>query len=237
MKKLTLILFAFLGLSIISSCRNTIEGSGYYVTETRALGEINAVTISGDFDVVLHKDSVSSVRIYAEDNIVPEIVTELNSNNSLSIYYRDYRSKYDHGRVDIYVPVKNLRAVDLQSSGSIHGTPVLFASEVKLNISGSGEVKLPVNTEKIYSNMSGSGLMELWGTATNTDQSISSSGKIRSFGLVSKDVKVSISGSGTCEVNATQTLDATISGSGNIIYMGNPQVTTHISGSGKVKKY
>ncbi|MCO4291965.1 DUF2807 domain-containing protein [Solitalea sp. MAHUQ-68] len=219
-----------------TSCRNTIEGSGNYKTEERAIGEINAVESSGEFTIILHKDSISSVRIYAEDNIIPELTTQLKGNKTLSIYYRDHRTKYVHGKVEIYVPVKNLNSVDLSGSGSIKNTNNTVSENLKLNISGSGTINMVIVGQNLTSSLSGSGLIQLQGSVINNNQTISGSGKIKSFGLTSENAKVNISGSGDSEVNVSKTLDATISGSGNVIYMGTPVVNVNISGSGKVRK-
>ncbi len=64
--------------------------------------------------------------------------------------------------------------------------------------------------------------------------SISGSGNIRSFALISNNSSVNISGSGDADVFVNQHLDADISGSGKIRYQGNATVSTSISGSGNV---
>ncbi|MNE93141.1 hypothetical protein D3C80_1909490 [compost metagenome] len=94
---------------------------------------------------------------------------------------------------------------------------------------------LDLTTNSLKSNLSGSGIIELWGSAVNTDHTISGSGNIKTFGLLSKNTKSTISGSGNCEVNVSDLLNVNISGSGNVIYIGSPQITQNISGSGKVK--
>jgi hypothetical protein len=58
------------------------------------------------------------------------------------------------------------------------------------------------------------------------------SGSIMGFPMKIADCQISIEGSGDCEVNVSETLDAHIKGSGSIYYKGSPGITTNIKGSG-----
>ncbi len=51
-----------------------------------------------------------------------------------------------------------------------------------------------------------------------------------------RQYKARISGSGTADVLATDSLDVQISGSGTVTYSGNPKVQQDISGSGRLIK-
>jgi len=58
------------------------------------------------------------------------------------------------------------------------------------------------------------------------------SGGFMGFPMKVANCQISIEGSGDCEVNVTETLDASIKGSGSIYYRGSPGITTNIKGSG-----
>jgi hypothetical protein len=58
------------------------------------------------------------------------------------------------------------------------------------------------------------------------------SGSFTGFPMNVADCQISIEGSGDCEVNVSETLDAHIKGSGSIYYKGSPGITTNIKGSG-----
>jgi hypothetical protein len=58
------------------------------------------------------------------------------------------------------------------------------------------------------------------------------SGSFMGYPMQVADCRIRIEGSGECEVNVTETLDAAIKGSGNIYYRGHPRITTDIKGSG-----
>ena len=58
------------------------------------------------------------------------------------------------------------------------------------------------------------------------------SGSFMGYPMQVADCRIRIEGSGECEVNVTDKLDAAIKGSGNIYYKGHPRITTDIKGSG-----
>jgi len=62
--------------------------------------------------------------------------------------------------------------------------------------------------------------------------SLYGSGSFMGYPMQVADCRIQIEGSGECEVNVTETLDAAIKGSGNIYYRGHPRITTDIKGSG-----
>ena len=65
---------------------------------------------------------------------------------------------------------------------------------------------------------------------------ISGSGKIRAYDLLSAETNIRISGSGNAELSVADYLKAKVSGSGKVRYKGNPTVDVDISGSGKVER-
>jgi hypothetical protein len=60
----------------------------------------------------------------------------------------------------------------------------------------------------------------------------SGSGVIRTTEMPADKVEVVNSGSGSCFLTATETLNVLISGSGNVHYKGAPTITQNIPGSG-----
>jgi len=221
---------------LISSCQKVIYGTGSYETETRAIGTVKAIHSTGKFDITLHRDTINSIRIYAEAGILPYIVTELKPDGTLVLRYRDYNVNYKHKKIEIYVPVNGVSAIDLQGSGSVKAHGITYNQNVNLNIGGSGTINLTLNAFNVATNISGSGKIDLEGLVQNAKHVISGSGNLYAFTLLSDSTNTNISGSGRMEVNAQNYLKVNISGSGNVIYKGLPTLETTISGSGKVIK-
>jgi len=69
------------------------------------------------------------------------------------------------------------------------------------------------------------------------DINLSGSGNLSAFTCELENAKVKVSGSGNCEISATNTLDALVLGSGTIKHKGNTkEVTKKIYGSGAIDR-
>jgi hypothetical protein len=70
--------------------------------------------------------------------------------------------------------------------------------------------------------------------APQQDITISGSGNVHAFDMLTHLTSVTISGSGTCEVTADSVLNVNISGSGDVYFKGYPTLNSSISGSGTI---
>ncbi len=234
MKNLILVLAAIsIGL-LFTSCKKEINGSGYYVTQKRTVSNFDEVSTSGDFTVLLVEDSISRIELYSEDNILPEIETEV-SGNELKIYFDKFKYCYDHSGVTITIYNPSFKGIHLSGSGKISSYDTLTGGNLDVNLSGSGKMDLIVSNTNLTSKISGSGSIDLQGETSHAVHTISGSGYLNGYNLISAEASATISGSVICRVNVVNKLNVTISGSGNVYYIGNPQITTNISGSGQVK--
>jgi hypothetical protein len=57
---------------------------------------------------------------------------------------------------------------------------------------------------------------------------------VRAAGLTAKQARVTVSGTGSVEVNATDKLEANVSGVGSVKYRGTPAIEKRVSGVGTV---
>src|SRR6201999_3273099 len=55
---------------------NTIQGNGHVATETRSISEASNIESHGSFDVQLVQGSTPSLKVEADDNLIPYIITE-----------------------------------------------------------------------------------------------------------------------------------------------------------------
>ena len=232
MKTLKTLIFFFTILAF-ASCKKELNGSGNFTTVQRELPAFTKVELDENFRVNLVQDGNSFIEMYGEDNILPEIETEVLAGR-LSIRFSDYRQRYDHNGVTLTVHSPIYNTVELRSSGTIVSRGILNGSVMNVSLSGSGKVDLVLDTMDVRTTVSGSGNILLSGASVYAEHTISGSGDVRSYNLQSKNSKVTVSGSGDCEVSAYDNLDVTISGSGSVYYTGSPRLVTHISGSGNV---
>ncbi|MNJ86343.1 hypothetical protein D3C87_38370 [compost metagenome] len=220
-----------------TSCKkhifNSIKGKGETITETRSLSGFNQISLSINADVYYVQDSIYYVEISAQKNVVDVITTKIDD-GELEIDSRKWIRK--HNGIKIIVHSPDLREIDLSGSGNFESTGMLTTTNLELEVSGSGSIKLAgVNATDLDADISGSGNISVSGGAvTNQEVSISGSGDMDMMNLAATYSDAKISGSGSISLWASDQLKAKISGSGDIRYKGNPVVNTSISGSGSV---
>jgi hypothetical protein len=236
MKTSGILLFisAFSCLIYLTSCSkfHTIDGNGNVTTESRTLSTFSKVKSEGSFEVYIAQDSVQSVNVEAESNLLPYIETDV-SGSILIIRVREHRNIDNHEPIKIYVKSPVVKSINLSGSGLIN-CDSMITSTLDVNLSGSGNMNIIAESNKIDAHISGSGKITLSGTANETDFNIDGSGNIHAYNLPQDTCFADISGSGDMYVYVNEFLDVRISGSGRVHYIGNPTVNTFITGSGTV---
>jgi hypothetical protein len=181
---------------------NQMIGSGKLVSESRAVGAFTGIQVTSFAKVYITQDTVESLRIETDDNILDRVVTSLNS-NTLVVGLRD--GSYSNVTLNVYASIKAIQR--LESTGAAE-----FLSTNSLQ------------TDSLTCKSTGAGIFTLTGTTIYENIEITGSGDIHNFNLLSSYCHIIISGAGNVEVNVSQQLDATITGTGNITYAGNPPV-------------
>jgi len=234
-QNLLLILIIAGFLLIFGACDenyNCIEGNNNVIMEERVVNYFKSVITEGNFNIEVIQDSVSKVVIEAESNYMPYIRTNVYG-SILEIDTRNNSCFDPNYPIRVYVYTPDLESASIEGSGNIY-CDRLQTSELYLNITGSGNIEVDVETIELHASIVGSGNIELQGTAVESSLSVSGSGSVFSYHLPVETCDVKISGSGNVYVNVNTFLNIVISGSGSVYYIGNPTITTNISGSGSV---
>ena len=228
------------------------RGKGTAVTDTLFLPAFTGINLSIAADVYLTQDSVQSVEIIAQENIIDLVDLDVDSDGVWKIRYTSCTRKVSD--VEIHISVPNLEEVKITGSGDIVGQNRFNVNNLILGITGSGDIHLDYDADDAEAMITGSGSitsdltanslattitasgdMNFSGTVDHHEVKITGSGNVNSFELETQTTNVRITASGDAEVDVAQTLDVTISGSGSVVYEGNPQVTANITGSGEVR--
>lgn len=197
-------------LLVVSGCT---VGSGDSVTESRQVDEFEEIVLQTSGDVDVSVTGEVSVRVEADDNILPILTTDV-ANGTLELGSSE--SFTSTSRIRYTITVRELEAVTITGSGDF-------------NIEG-------IDTDSFSAEIAGSGSIEPSGFSRELDVLISGSGSFRGDDLESDTGSVTISGSGSAIVNVVDRLDARIDGSGSIEYIGDPLVDERIGGSGSVSR-
>src|SRR5688572_8019121 len=211
------------------------RGSGNVVTENREVSNFRAVEIDYPAEVFVQQGSQESLKIEAEDNLLPNLKTQVR-NGILEIFYKRENGQHVNPTktVKITIVVKDLTNVEFNSAGelTIDG---LKTNSLDVSLSGAGNLDLDrVQIKDLGVNLSGAGSMTASGTAEDLDLNISGFGDFKGADLHGQVARVNISGAGTATVWVDDKLDAVISGAGSIRYYGSASVTRQISGVGGI---
>ncbi len=216
MKRRMTFLILLLGLTI-SACSCVfwgIRGNGKLRTETRKITYFTKLDVSGAYRLNIRYDKDISLKITAEENLLPYIKTHIEGE-----WLKIYNTKNLSPRKEIVIDISANEITELISSG---------ANNVKIN---------DINTDDFVVSVSGAGSIKLEGECDNLTADISGAGNLDAEDLKALDVLVSVSGVGCAEVCAYDFLRANVSGVGSINYYGNPKKTkTNISGVGTIRR-
>jgi hypothetical protein len=211
------------------------RGSGNIVTETREVSGFDAIEVQYPARVIIRQGTTESLEIEADDNLLPNLKTEV-QNGRLEIFYRREGGKHVNPTKtpEITIVVKDLADVDFSSAGELfiekHETDSLDVS-----LSGAGNLELEeIDVTSLQVDMSGAGSGTASGTADSLDVTISGFGDFKGGDLHSQNAQVDISGAGSATVWVDQDLDVELSGAGSVSYYGTASVSRQISGVGGV---
>jgi Putative auto-transporter adhesin, head GIN domain/Domain of unknown function (DUF5668) len=211
------------------------RGSGNVVTETRDVSDFRAIEISYPSQVLVKQGSQESLKIEAEDNLLPNLQTQVR-NGRLEVFYRREGGKHVNPTktVKITITVKDLTDVDFSSAGELI-VQKLKTDTLDISLSGAGNVELQdIETRALQVDLSGAGSATASGIADDLRLTISGFGDFEGGDLHDKDARVNISGAGSATVWVDDNLDAEVSGAGSVSYYGSASVTRQISGVGGV---
>lgn len=237
-------LFSVIIISICSICFTScqylggqrVSGSGHITTQEKSVGAFNSIRSGGSTNVHVMQSSANSVKIEADDNLMPYIDVYVEGN---TLYIKSKTGYNLNPSKDIiaYVSAPSYKEISVSGSGDIIGDNAISGNDpLALHVSGSGNINMQVNVPKVSTDVSGSGDVMLKGQAKDFDAELSGSGKIKCFDLVTDNTTLHLSGSSDADVNANKTIDINVSGSGSVRYKGNPSISQHISGSGDIRK-
>jgi len=232
MKRKLLVLSCIMAV-LVSANAKTVRGSGKIVSKTIDVSSFTGVLLLSSADIEVSKGNSFSVVLSDYENLISyhELVVE---NNQLKVSTKEHISMNNSkAKVKITLPGA-FYSVCIKGSGDVKLKNINTINE--LSIMGSGDIVslTPENYGDIKLMITGSGDIRLLGTAQNSTVKLSGSGDVNLTKLASQHANCTLGGSGDIKVWAEQTLDATLTGSGDMIYFGNPKVEKHVVGSGSM---
>lgn len=178
----------------------------------------------------------SATEIKVEDGILMINIERKPDHNNKSLW-----AKIDDIKVNpsmkLYVSVKNISELQMNGGGKIISENSIATDYIKLGVAGNGSMDVDIKGNKIDAEVTGDGTMTLRGYASSINALVSGSGTINGFNCPLETAKVRVSGSGLCQLNVTENIEARVFGNGQVKHKGNTKTATKkVYGSGNVER-
>ena len=211
-----------------------VKGNGNFESETRNISHATKIKVEGGMEVILDSGA-TSIRVEADENIIPYILTDLDD-NWLRIRLKRNISITTSNTMRVYITTPTIYNIRVAGSGNVTSEKKFWSKKpISFDIAGSGDITIDVNAPKVDADIAGSGNLMITGETRDVDVSIAGSGNYQGMDLKAENARVSIAGSGDAFVFADVKINAKIMGSGNVKYKGNASVDKKVMGSGKVE--
>ena len=225
---------------VLSSCSNfmgkRVRGNGKIMAETRTTGSFNGVKVSGAIDLFVRTDSVSTVKVDGDENLLKYIIIE-QEGSLLKVRTKNGINLKPTRSIRVYVSAPEFSRLNASGACDIFTENKISSSgTLNVDLSGASDAKLEVNAPAIKVEVSGAGSVTLKGETRDFSVDGSGSTDIKCYELLAENTKVDISGAGNAEVFASVKLDVDVSGAADVKYKGNATVSQRVSGAGSVKK-
>jgi hypothetical protein len=212
------------------------------------LPEFKGIYVNSNYTIYLKQTNKQEVTVDALTEIFA--VTEIKVENGILMVNVDRKpdnsnksiwAKIDDIKLNpamkLYVSVKNINELQVNGGGKIVSENSIATDYVTLGVSGNGSMDVDLKGNTIKAEVSGSGTMTLRGYATLLEGTVSGSGSINGFNCALEKAKVKVSGSGSCQLNVTDNLEALVLGSGSVKHKGNTKsANKKIYGTGAVDR-
>ncbi|HWV64645.1 head GIN domain-containing protein, partial [Chitinophaga sp.] len=230
---LPLLLAATALLSFSSQNNERIKGNGNVKQESREASAFTDISTSGVYKVIIEQGNTHSIRVEAEDNLLPYIVTDI-SRGELSIHSKKGYNIQPTKEVRVYITLQKVDKLSASGASGFTSKGKLTSDRLRLDFSGAADVNLDIRTHELKVGVSGASNVTLKGNTDKADYGISGAADISALDLATDEAKLGISGTGKANVFVQKSLNIAISGMGHVKYKGDPSITQSISGMGKI---
>ena len=204
------------------------------IGRTYTPGAFDRLELAGAARVVLTQGERDQVFIAGDAEVQRSVDVDL-SDRLLVIRPSGGWKFWHSAKVYVQVEVRQLRQLSVSGASDVQAPGVLRADQLKLSISGAGNVRLDqLQARQLVFSISGAGDGQLGGRVDELALQISGKGKVIADRLQAQRARVGVSGLGNVVLWVTEDLNAHISGIGSVDYFGNPSVQRSVSGMGSI---
>lgn len=216
--------------------------------KTIELGEFQSIYVNSNYTVYLKQSNKQevTVEVLSEIYSISEFKVE---NGILHINVKQKKedpnasvwAKIDNIKIaptmNVYISVRDINQLKVNGGGKIISENSIASNNLDLGVSGPGSIEIDVKGRMLTTKISGAGSIKLKGYASNNAIDISGSGSLNAFECEIQSAQAALSGSGNCNINVSDELDATVFGSGVLKHKGQTKnVVKKVYGKGEVDR-
>lgn len=240
-KSLFSILFLFASFS-------AYPGGNDIVKKTLELPEFHSVSVNSNYAVYIKQTNKQEVKVEALREIyeisefrVKDGVLHININKKEDTKSKSLWAKIDDIKLaptlNLHISMRDVKKLSVNGSGKIISENSIASPEIDLLVSGAGSIDLDLKGSVINSEISGSGNIKIKGYASDHKILLTGSGIMNAYNFEVERANAHLSGSGNCEINVSDALEARVHGTGLLQHKGNTRsVTSEIFGQGTVTR-
>ncbi len=239
MKRKALVLCAAaLAVALLAGCAflfPTIAGSGYLTTSGYGYSGFTRLAASQAFRVHVIPDTVYSVQVTCDDNIVPYLVVVQDAPDSLRIELaQGYNYVGVTASAEVHMPL--LTGLTLSGASQARVEPGISSyNPLTLALSGGSTADLlSLACGPVTADISGASTLTFAGAATSENLFVSGASTADLMSCLGTSAHVNISGASVARVNVSGTIDVYASGASFLYYHGTAPLVHDSSGGSQI---
>ncbi|MCL2195357.1 MAG: DUF2807 domain-containing protein [Oscillospiraceae bacterium] len=208
--------------------REVIHGTGPVVSRPFEVDAFTQLQVSSAFTVIFRQSDEVSVILAMQENLFDFHEATVRG-GTLHLAATGSNRTITHDtmpRAYVYAPY--LSAIDVIGTLHTEAWDTIRAPSFSITSNGALNMTIPLEVERLDLRLNGASALTLDGTASYAEITINGSADVFATNLQATNAIVTLNGTGTVEIAASDYLDATLEGVGHIRYLGNPAVTQYI---------
>lgn len=243
MKIVTKIFFL---LFLIAFLSNSLFAKDEITKKVIELPDFTSIYLNSGYSIYLKQTNKQEVEVEVLTEIfeqteisVKDGVLHVNIKKDESSGSKSFWAKMDKIKINptmkIHISMRRVNELMVNGGGKIISQNSINSNNLSLAVNGPGGMDLDIKGNIIRTTITGSGDVSLKGYADSNQIVMGGSGNLHAFKLEVLKANIKLSGSGSCEVNVTDKMEAVIYGGGTISHKGDTKnLVKKIYGSGKV---
>lgn len=236
MKKISQLLvlsIVMAGLPFLSTAQkgneDPVKGNGKVITQDRTVTSYKAIKVDAGIDVELTQGSELSLKIEADENIIPIIRTEV-IDGVLNIYPE--KSMRNAKLIKVHLTFTNIDAITANGGCDITSNGKLNFSKLETLLNGGCDIILDLSVDNLICNHNGGCDAIFTGEAAKAEYTVTGGSDVIATKLTTGDCAIIATGGSDVDVNVSGLLSISASGASDVSYMGSPSSVSKSASGG-----